>query len=222
MQPVTPVVHILPHWNWNAGDSMPIWVFSNADEIELFVNGASQGRKAMPVYSHVEWDGIPFVPGSLHAVAYKNGTSAPAAEQFVNTTGPSAALRIYVKDGLWAGQLVAGCADATSVAVDVLDAAGRVNPLAADVVTFAIAGDAALAGTSNGDPACLTNNKATTRAAFHGKLVAVVLGGSAAGTVTVTASAPGLAPVSIDIPQVAPPAGWSAAWCHTNPTIPVA
>lgn len=223
LQPTpTPTLHIFPHWNWNDGDEYPIWAFSNADEVELFVNGVSQGRKAMPKYSHLEWDAVPFAPGSLHAVAYFNGTAAPAAERWVNTTGPSAALRISVKDDLWDGALVAGCADATSVSVDVVDAQGRVNPLADDVVTFTITGDAALAGTSNGDPACLVNNKATTRPAFHGKLVAVVLGGTTASSVVVTASAPGLGSVQLTIPQALPPAGWSAKWCHANPTLPAA
>lgn len=217
LQPTpTPTLHIFPHWNWNDGDEYPIWAFSNADEVELFVNGVSQGRKAMPKYSHLEWDAVPFAPGSLHAVAYFNGTAAPAAERWVNTTGPSAALRISVKDDLWDGALVAGCADATSVSVDVVDAQGRVNPLADDVVTFTITGDAALAGTSNGDPACLVNNKSPARPAFHGKVAAVVMGGRAAGTVTVTASAPGFAPVSLDIPQIAQPPGWAAKWCHAE------
>lgn len=216
VQPAVPVVHILPHWNWNAGDKYPIWVFSNADEIELFVNGVSQGRQVMPMYSHVEWDGVPFVAGSLHAVAYVNGTASPVADQWVNTTGPSSSLRVYIKDNLWDGELVAGCADATSVAVDVIDAAGNVNPLADDVVTFTITGDAQLAGTSNGDPACLVNNKATTRPAFHGRVLAVVLGGTTVSDVVVTASAPGLGSKSITIPQIAQPEGWSAKWCHTT------
>jgi beta-galactosidase len=216
-QPAVPIVRILPdNWSWQTGDTKPIWVFSNADEIEVFVNGVSQGRKAMPLYGHVEFDQVPFAPGQLHAVAYKNGTASPVAESFVKTAGPSASLQISIKDAMWGGQLVAGCADAIAVAVAIVDAAGVVNPNAADVVTFTVAGDATYAGASNGDPACLVNNKSPARPAFHGLVAALVLGGTTAGTVTVTASAPGFAPASISIPQVAAPAGWSASWCHTN------
>ena len=218
VQPSTPVVWTLPHWNWRTGDSYPIWVYSNADSIELFVNGVSQGVKAMPQYGHVEWTGIPWVAGNLRAVAYKAGSSLPIAQQVVSTTGPAAALRLFIKDNMWDGALVAGCADAIVVTAEVVDAGGLVNPLADNVVTFSISGDATLAGTSNGDPACLVNNKALSRPAFHGSLVTVVLGGTTASSIIVTASADGFAPVSITFPQTLPPAGWSSAWCHRNPT----
>lgn len=178
------------------------------------MNGVSQGKKAMTQYSHVEWTGIPFAPGSLHAVAYTNTSSSPAAEQWIYTTGPAAALRISIKDGFGAGALVAGCGDAAIVDVAVVDAAGRVHPLADNAVTFTITGDATLAGTSNGDPACLVNNKSPTRPAFHGLLMAVILGGDSESSIVVTATADGFAPVSITIPQALPPAGWSAKWCH--------
>ena len=215
-QPAVPIVWTLPHWNWMSGDSYPIWVYSNADAVELFVNGVSQGKKAMPQYGHVEWDGVPFAPGSLHAVAYTNASSSPAAEQWVNTTGPAAALRISIKDGFGAGALVAGCADAAIVDVAIVDASGLVHPLADNAVTFSVSGDATLAGTSNGDPACLVNNKSPTRPAFHGLLMAVILGGTTPSDIVVTASADGFAPVSITIPQALPPAGWSTKWCHAD------
>jgi beta-galactosidase len=92
-------------------------------------------------------------------------------------------------------------------------------PGAADNVTFTVTGPATLAGTGNGDPACLVNNKSPTRPAFHGLVLAVILGGTETGTVTVGASAPGMQPVSLTIPQVTPPAGWSAFWCKTEPTL---
>jgi hypothetical protein len=70
----------------------------------------------MPQYSHVEWDEIPYVPGSLHALAYMNGSSSPAAEAWRNTSGPVAALQISVKDD-FGTQLIAGCADVALVQV---------------------------------------------------------------------------------------------------------
>jgi len=69
-----PVLHISPHWNWKGKEGQPIdvWVNSNADNVELFLNGVSQGKKVMPRNSHLQWS-IPYVPGTLKAVAFKNG-----------------------------------------------------------------------------------------------------------------------------------------------------
>ena len=205
-------------WNWDAGKDVDVWVYSNADAVELFVNGASLGVKTMPTYGHVEWDAIPYVPGSLRAVAYANGSSTPIAQQWRNTTGAPAALRISIKDGFGA-TLIAGCRDAAIVAVAVVDEAGLEVPTASNEVTFSITGPATIEGTSNGDPACLTNNKSPTRAVFHSLVVAVIAGGDVPGAVSVSASSPGLPTVSVPISIIAPPAGWTAAWCSVAPRL---
>jgi beta-galactosidase len=136
-----------------------------------------------------------------------------------NTTGVPAALRIAIKDGVGGHGLVATCRDAALVSVEVVDSAGHVVPTAADIVTFAVSGPASLLGTGNGDPACHTGDKATTRPAFHGKVLAVIAGGNVAGSVLVTASAPGFAPVSLQIAQQLPAPGFAAEWCHLGPAL---
>ena len=175
-----------------------------------------------PSPQHAEWDKVPTTPGSLYAVATAANGSV-VAQQWVNTTGAPAALRISVKDGQYVGgadgTMVARCADAALVQVEVVDAAGAVVPTAADNVTFALTGalvpGVAIAGTSNGDPACLVNSKSAWRPAFHGLVMAVITAGDATGTVTVTASAPGMADVSVDLPVVAADVRALAAyyWC---------
>ena len=218
VQPSPAELYIFPHWDWEGTGqtNVDIWAYSNADEVELFVNGASVGRKNMTQYSHIEWDAVPFVPGSLHAVAYTAGVQV--AEMWRNTTGAPAALQISIKDGFGA-QMVAGCADTALVQVSVVDAAGLVVQAASNVVTFAVSGPATLGGTGNGDPACHTPDKSATRPAFHGWVLAVIQGGDAPGTVTVTASSPGFAPVSVSIPQAAPAPGFEAPWCHLEPQL---
>ena len=219
-----PLVHAFPHWNWAPGDAKPIWAFSNTDDVELLVNGVSQGRQAMPKYGHVAWTGIPWVAGGYEVRGYAANSSTVVASKKVVTAGAPAALRISIKDDMPSaavGGMVAGCKDVALVQVEVVDAAGVVVPDASAQVTFALSGtaDATLGGTGNGDPACHVNDKSPTRPAFHGLVLAVVLGGEVPGTATVTASAPGLAPVSVDIAQIAKPAGWEAKWCHANPTL---
>ena len=209
------MVHLFPHWN--GPDTVPIWVYSNVDSVELFVNGVSQGVKAMQRYSHIEWAGVPWSAGYISAVGYMNGTSAPVASAMVNTTGPAVALHASVLDGFGGEVLLAGCGDATVVTVEVVDGAGRVHPLAGDAISVTVSGDATFGGASNGDPACLVNNKSPVRPAFHGLLTVVVLGGTTPGAVVVTVTAPGLGSATVTVQQVAP-AGPSA-WCHLNPTL---
>src|SRR5204863_3122800 len=68
-----PMLHLLPHWNWAAGDTIDVWAYTNADEVELFLNGASLGvkRKTEPV-SHLMWR-VAYAPGTLRAVARTGG-----------------------------------------------------------------------------------------------------------------------------------------------------
>lgn len=213
-----PVLHLLPHWNWNASAKVDVWAFSNVDAVELFVNGVSLGRQYMTLYSHIEWDSIPFVPGSIVAFGYVNGTAEPVINAFRNTTGPAASLSISIKDGVGT-EMIAGCSDVALVQVFVLDAAGLISIDAATNVTFTVSGPGTFAGSGNGDPACHTSDKSPTRPAFHGRVMAVIQGGSEPGAVTVTASAPGMTPVSVNIPQLAPVPGFTAYWCHTEPTL---
>ena len=210
-------------WNWAGatGPPLPIWVWANqpGGSVELFLNGASLGRKAMPTWGHAEWTGVPWAAGSLHAVVYSNASATvPVAEVWRNTTGPAAGLRISIKDGVGGAGVVAGCQDAALVQVEVVDAAGTLVPTATNNVTFAITGGPGrLEGTANGDPACHVNNKSPVRPAYHGLVMAVVLAPSAGatGAITVSASSPGFPPVTLDIPvQATPPAG--AKWCRNE------
>lgn len=218
-QPSPPELFILPHWDWDAAtnSTIDVWVYSNADAVELVVNGASQGRQVMQRYSHVQWT-VAYAPGSVQALAYVNGTAQPVAVAWRNTTGSPAALVASIKDGVGA-TLYAGCADVALVAVAVVDASGAVVPTAVNNVTFSVSGPATLAGTGNGDPACHTNDKSAMRPAYHGLVLAVIAGGTTPGSVTVTATSPGLTPSSVVIPVAAPDATVSSAWCHLEPTM---
>jgi len=218
LAPSPPVLHLFPHWNWAPGSKVNVWVFSNADSVELLVNGVSAGIKTMQKYAHVAWPNVPFVAGSIEARAYINGTSAPVANVTRTTAGAPAALRVSVRDGVGA-ELVAGCHDVALVQVEVIDATGLVVPMANNAVTFTVQGPATLSGTGNGDPANTVNNKSPTLPVFHGLALAVIQGGTTPGTVSVSVSSPGLTGGSVSIPQNAPASGFTAKWCHTGPTL---
>ena len=220
-----PMVHILPHWNWEqfAGKTIPVWCYSNADSVELFLNGKSLGEKKMATgsvqklfleqrklpdgtmkaaevetgYYHVAWE-VPWEAGTLKAVARRVGKVI--ANDEVSTAGKPAKIalevdRSKIKDD---GQ------DLAYVTVKVLDAQGHVCPDASNMVKFDLSGPGKIAGVGNGDPTCHEDFLASQRSAFHGLCLAVVQSlRNQPGELRLKASAEGLAGAEITI-QVTP------------------
>ncbi len=182
-----PLLHLFPHWNWpgREGQTVPVWVHSNADAVELFVNGVSAGRKTVVRDRHLEWS-VVYQPGRIEAFAFKGGK--PILKDRRETAG--AANRIVLTCDRTT--LTADGVDAAVVKVDIVDASGRTVPTAANQVTFAVQGPAAIIGVGNGNPNSLEPDKATTRKAFNGLCCAIVQAGTRAEAITVTATAPGL------------------------------
>ena len=189
-----PVVHLLPHWNWpsNKG-TVKVWAYSNADSVELFLNGKSLGAKDVPKLGHVELD-VPYTPGTLEARGTKGGKVV--ATDRVGTTGEPVALRLVADDR----KLLADGEDVGVVRVEVVDAKGRVVPTAANEVRFAVEGAGTIGGVGNGDPSDHDPDKADHRKAFHGLCLALVQSNGQKGRVTLRATSPGLrdATVSFD------------------------
>jgi len=189
-----PLVHIFPHWNWEGkeGKNVPVWCFSNCDEVELTFNNVSLGRKTMPKFKHVEWPDVMYAPGRLEAVGYRNGKQVTA--MVVETTGAPAAIRLSADRN----KLVPDGEDIVPVAVEIVDAKGRVVPTASNVVTFAVHGAGVNAGVGNGDPACHEPNLSNKRSAFNGLCMVLVKAKTRAGGIVLTASADGLTGASLD------------------------
>jgi len=189
-----PRVHIFPHWNWPGKEGQPIsvWAYSNADQVELFLNGKSLGRKDMPRYRHLEWS-VPYTPGTLEARAYTNGRVV--ATDRVETTGAPAALRLKTDRTT----LTADGEDVTVVEVDVVDAQGRIVPIADNRITFSVSGAGQIAGVGNGDPSDHDPDKADLRRAFNGRCAVLVGATDQAGPIHLTATSPGLASAQLDL-----------------------
>ena len=83
-----PVLHLFPHWNFEGreGEEIPVWVYSNLDEVELFVNGKSQGSQKVPRLGHVEWK-VKYEPGAIEARGTKDGKVVLTEKR--ETTGPA-------------------------------------------------------------------------------------------------------------------------------------
>ncbi len=187
-----PVLHLFPHWNWEPGQEIDmLCYYNNADEIELFVNGASQGRSSKTADRlHAFWRVI-HQPGEVEAVAYKDGEEV--ARQKIRTAGEPAQMRLTLDQyGTEAADDALGF-----VSVEILDADGNLCPNAENLVHFELDGDSAfIAGVDNGSPVSMERFKDNKRKAFYGKCL-VVLQADEPGTVTLKATSEGLAPASL-------------------------
>ena len=145
----SPVLHIMPHWNWpgREGQNIDVRALSNCDEVELFLNGRSLGRKPMVRFSVIKW-AVPYAPGTLSARGYIGGKLV--AETKVETAGPPAAVHLK-PDRETVG---ADGRDAAVFTVSITDAQGRVVPDAGNAVSFDLEGAGHILGVGNGDPSC--------------------------------------------------------------------
>ena len=189
------IAHILPHWNWNEGEWIPVFVYSDGDEVELFLNGRSLGKQGRALRHsgnvlgryRFMWNAIVYEKGTLRAVAYRNGRVI--AEDVVKTAGPPAAVRLSPdRSGLHAdGE------DLSYVLVEVLDRDGNLCPLADNLIRFEVSGPADIAGFDNGDPQSLAPFQASEGKVFYGKGMLIVrTRDHQAGAITIKAMTPGL------------------------------
>jgi beta-galactosidase len=183
----TPVLHIFPHWNWKKGDTVDVWAYYNdADEVELFVNGKSEGiRRKEGDQLHVMWR-VPYQPGTLKAVSRENGRVVLTRE--IHTAGPAARL-VLEPDRR---NIHADGADLSFVTVKVEDAEGNLVPHADNMVSFKVSGPGFIAGMDNGSETDHESFKGDHHKAFNGLCLAVIQSAGKKGSITVTATSPGL------------------------------
>ncbi|MGH9619323.1 MAG: glycoside hydrolase family 2 TIM barrel-domain containing protein, partial [Bryobacteraceae bacterium] len=207
-----PLLHLFPHWNWKGreGQFLPVMCYTNCDDVELFVNGKSVGKKGFEFprlgmeghYGHypprarelrttqdlhLEWD-IPYEPGTIKAVGYKNGTVVTQAE--VTTTGDPAAVVLTADRN----SIHADRRDVVHITAQIVDSQGRVVPDADREVVFDIHGEGKLIGVDNGNPLSHEDFKASRRKTFNGLCLAIVQSTAHAGQIQIAASSSGLQP----------------------------
>jgi beta-galactosidase len=193
------VLHISPHWNWKGKEGKPIkvWVNSNADNVELFLNGKSLGKKEMPRNSHLYWM-INYKPGELKAVASKNGKKLTSV---VKTTGE--AFKIIAEASQT--QILADGKDLSVINLKVLDNKGLEVPDAMNLIQFTLEGDAKIIGVGNGDPSCHEADKCPEgqwqRSLFNGKCQLILQAGKTSGKIKLAAKSKGLQESTIEINQ---------------------
>ena len=198
-----PMVHLMPMtWNWPnmAGTTSassneltkPIRViaFSNARQVELFLNGKSLGTQTMPRDGYLEWK-VPYQPGRLVAKGSTDG-KLMATEQLETTDAP-ANIRLSPDRTILHGD----GQDALVVPVCLLDAKGRVVPYANNRVSFQLSGGGRILGVGNGNPSDHDPDRASERNAFHGHCIVIIQAGAKPEKLQLIATSPGMQGASV-------------------------
>lgn len=174
-----PMVHILPHWTHPGREkaTIPVVVYTNCDEVELFLSGESLGVQKYRDEQLV-WQ-VPYEPGTLKAIARNNGIQVATHQH--TTAGPPARL-ITLPDK---SSIRANGTDVVHVMVHVADREGHLCPHAANEIEFEVTGPVKIIGVDNGDPLDLSRYKTNTRRAFHGKVMLWIQSTGEPGTATI-------------------------------------
>ncbi|MDT0551836.1 beta-galactosidase GalB [Urechidicola vernalis] len=204
-----PMVHILPHWNWENSEhrEIPVYCYTNAEEAELFLNGKSLGKKVMGVDKttipaefswwkkpqttwespyRLNWN-VAYEPGELKVVAYNDGKAV--AEKIIVTAGEPDHIEL-IPDRT---EIDADGSDLSFVTVKVVDKDGNFCPLADNLINFKIDGPASIAAVGNGNAATTEPFQANYRKAFNGLCMLIIKSKKGvSGEVSIEASSNGM------------------------------
>ncbi len=181
-----PLVHLLPHWNFKGmeGEIIPVWAYTNCEELELFLNGKSLGKKKIEKYGHGEWK-VPYEPGKI-TVEASNGGKIVCHETH-ETTGKADKLMLKLDNKIEK----ANGMDVAVITCYCIDSEGREVPDASPFVSFNTNGFGKVIGTGSDitdhNPPHITNRKMRA-----GRITVAVQVGKTAGDLKVYATADNL------------------------------
>jgi len=186
----TPVLHLLPHWNWEGkeGDTIPVFCYTNYPKVELFVNGKSMGIKEKSTDGKYEkyrlmWKDVVYQPGEIKAVAYNNKGEKVSSE-VVKTSGTPANIKLTADRST----IHADGKDLCFVTVEITDKDGNLCPNAQRLLFFKIEGAGTLKALCNGDPTDLTSFASNYMKVFNGKMIAIVSSSKSIGEIKLSVS----------------------------------
>lgn len=190
-----PVLHLLPYWDFNPGQLIDISILSNLPQVELIVNGCSQGKVNLSGGSDIRasWQ-VPYAPGSIQAIGYDDQGNAVAWAQ-EESFGDATALRLTADRT----QVDNSGRDLAFCTITAVDKDGHPVRNAVDAVRVTVEGSAELVGLDNGNSVDMDEYKTDCRQMFSGMLLAVVSGTGKPGKATVTVSAPGMQSAKVEL-----------------------
>ncbi|MBN2212889.1 MAG: DUF4982 domain-containing protein [Bacteroidales bacterium] len=187
-----PVLHVFPHWNWDKGDTIDIWAYTNLNEVELFLNNESLGRKTKTGNDlHLVWR-VPYVPGTIKAIGDKDGQ---ILIKTIRTAGDPTAIELEADRKV----IKADGGDLSFITVKIFDDDGILVPTADDLITFEVSGEGFIAGVDNGSQISHESFRANQRKAFNGMCLVVLQSTEKRGEITLKATADHLKGSEIEI-----------------------
>ncbi|MDX8337715.1 DUF4982 domain-containing protein [Draconibacterium sp. IB214405] len=194
-------LHILPHWNWDGreGETTPVFVYTNYNSAELFVNGKSQGvrkksKETLLNRNRLMWMDVKYEPGTVKVVAFDDDGNT-VAEQEIHTAGAPHHLQLTADRD----EMSADGNDLSYITVSVVDKDGNFCPTATNQLNFKVSGAGKYKAVCNGDATSIELFHLPTMKAFSGKLVVTVQSLEEAGEMQLEVSGEGLEPATIFI-----------------------
>lgn len=178
------------HWNRKAGSKMSLYTYTNADEVELLVNGKSVGVKKNvrepKTRNKIKWDGVKYEAGSIEAIARTAGKIV--ARHRIETTTDAVCLKSEADNAAWR----ADGQDLQHIRVSAVDKKGRRVQGEHGLLTFSVDGPAEIVGVINGDITSEELTVGNTRRLYNGTATVILRSKREAGKVTLTVTADGL------------------------------
>jgi beta-galactosidase len=194
-------LHILPHWNWEGAgvDTVPVFVYTNYPEAELFVNGKSYGRqkKNNSTLQHryrLMWMDVLYEPGEVKVIAY-NDEGIAKKEAIKKTAGKPHRIELIPDRA----EITADGKDLAYINVRVVDKDGNLCPIDQRLIEFSVSGSGTFRASANGDPTCLYMFHEPRMPLFNGQLTAIVQSSTQNGKIIFEAKARGVKNVKIEI-----------------------
>lgn len=193
------------HWNRKPGSKVTLYTYTNADYVELLLNGRSLGCRSNNTADSKErnrilWENVPYEKGWIEARAYKEDGSQPVAVHRIETAAKAVSLSASGDEYDWN----ADGKDLKHIRIEALDGHGRRDPEAGQKVTFAVSGPAEIVGVINGDMMSDELTVGDSRSLYQGSCAVILRSTGKPGNVTLTAQAPGLKPAKVVLKAVQP------------------
>ena len=212
-----PMVHVLPHWNWEGmeGKEIPVFSYTNCDEVELFVNGKSYGKKIKGIdktpipINFIDWEGgryqgdfmspyrlhwnVPYQAGEIKVVGFIDGKKV--TEKQIKTAGKPAKIELIADRDL----IKSDGEDMVFVTVRVVDKEDNLCPNSDNLINFEIEGQGAIAAVGNGNAATTELFQSNKRKAFSGQCMVFIKASKKAGLINLKATSVGLAEAQVQV-----------------------
>ena len=212
-----PMVHVLPHWNWKGmeGKEIPVFSYTNCDEVELFVNGKSYGKKIKGIdktpipINFIDWEGgryqgdfmspyrlhwnVPYQAGEIKVVGFIDGKKV--TEKQIKTAGKPARIELIADREL----IKSDGEDMVFVTVRVVDKEGNLCPNSDNLINFEIQGQGAIVAVGNGNAATTEPFQSNKRKAFSGQCMVFIKASKDAGHINLKATSEGLTVAQVQV-----------------------